>query len=113
VYLEIPDRAQQDEFFEAAARAIFEHVMSGAGDAVAAVDALGHAASDGRLMVWSARQEEQEMLAGTVLGGAVRGHAADAPVVGLYLNDFIAAKVGYYLRMDAVVTATECHADGS
>ncbi|MFC4553884.1 DUF4012 domain-containing protein [Georgenia faecalis] len=113
VYLQIPDPDMQNLFFQAAAGTIFSHVMSGAGSPVAAVGALTLAAEEGRLLVWSAHPEEQELLAGTVLSGELRGHAGDSPVVGVYLNDLSGAKVAYYQRMDATVTAATCRPDGS
>jgi len=34
-------------------------------------------------------------------------------VIGVYLNDGTAAKVGYYLRTDVIATSTQCRPDGS
>jgi hypothetical protein len=64
-------------------------------------------------MVWSAHPEEQALLAGTVLSGELRGVQGDAPVVGVYFNDAIAAKMGYYLRSDVTAVPTGCTADGA
>ncbi|MEE6274179.1 DUF4012 domain-containing protein [Georgenia sp. MJ206] len=113
VYLEIADPSDQDVFFQAAAGAIFEHVMSGAGEPAAAVGALTTAAEEGRLMAWSAYPVEQEMLATTNLSGGLRGHTDESAVVGVYVNDLTAAKVAYYQRADVAITSTACHADGS
>ena len=63
-------------------------------------------------MVWSAHQEEQALLSGTVLSGELVGAQGDSPVIGLYLNDGSAAKIGYYLRPDGAATSTQCRQDG-
>jgi hypothetical protein len=34
-------------------------------------------------------------------------------VIGVYLNDGSAAKIGYYLRTDVIATSTQCRPDGS
>src|SRR5665647_964931 len=77
------------------------------------VDALAQAAREGRLMVWSAHQNEQALLSGTVLSGELVGVEGRSPVIGIYLNDGTAAKIGYYLRTDVVATPTGCRPDGS
>lgn len=112
VYLELEDPADQDEFFAQAAAAVFAAVVSGQGDAGAVVDALAQGAREGRVMVWSAHEDEQARLAGTVLSGELRGAAGTSGVIGVYLNDATEAKMGYYLDLQVTGTATECLADG-
>jgi len=64
-------------------------------------------------MVWSAHKDEQALLSGTVLSGELVGVQGDSPVIGVYLNDGTASKIGYYLRTDVAATATQCRPDGS
>ena len=64
-------------------------------------------------MAWSAREDEQALLSGTVLSGELVGVQGDSPVVGVYLNDGSAAKIGYYLRTDVAATSIQCRTDGS
>lgn len=113
VYIEEPEKAERDEFFLAATTAIFDAVMGADWEPAAMVDALAQAAREDRLMVWSTREAEQELLMGTVLSGELRGHAGDSPVIGLYVNDGTQSKIGYYLGMDVTATTTACFADGS
>jgi hypothetical protein len=113
VYLDLEVPAEQDAFFSDTSRSVFAAVVGGQGDAPAVMDALAEAARQGRLMVWSADEDEQARLAPTVLGGALRGVAGDSAVIGVYLNDGTQAKVGYYLDLDVEATATECRPDGS
>ncbi len=113
VYLDYADSRQQDALFgEATARA-FTALASGAWDPAAMVDVLAADAREGRLMVWSAHEDEQRLLAGTVLSGELTGVRGESPVVGLFVNDGSQSKMGYYLAVDATVTATRCRPDGS
>jgi hypothetical protein len=113
VYLKIADPRLQDMFFAATAGSVFEAMLGGQGEPAKVVDALAQAAREGRLMVWSAHKDEQALLSGTVLSGELVGFQGDSPVIGVYLNDGSAAKIGYYLRTDVVATSTTCSADGS
>jgi len=113
VYLKIIDPVKQDEFFAAAAASVFHAVISGQGKPAAMVDALAQSAREGRLMVWSAHKDEQALLSGTVLSGELVGVEGDSPVIGVYLNDGTASKIGYYLRTDVVAATTKCRPDGS
>ena len=92
---------------------MFNAILGGQGKPAKLVDALAQAAREGRLMVWSAHKNEQALLSGTVLSGGLVGVEGRSPVIGVYLNDGSAAKIGYYLRTDVVATSTGCHPDGS
>ncbi len=113
VYLKILDPLKQDEFFAATAGSVFKAMLAGQGKPGPVVDALARSAREGRLMVWSAHPQEQALLSGTVLSGELAGVDGTSPVIGVYLNDGTAAKIGYYLRTDVVATPTTCHPDGS
>lgn len=114
VYLRLEDPAEQDAFFASTAATVFGAVAGGQGDAAGVVDALAQAAREGRLHVWSAHAEEQDLLAPTVLGGALRGRAGDdSAVLGVYLNDGTQAKMGYYLDLQVTGESTSCRPDGS
>ena len=86
-------------------------MISGQGKPGPTVDALAQSAREGRLMVWSAHKDEQALLSGTVLSGELVGVEGKSPVIGVYLNDGSAAKIGYYLRTDVVATPTGCRPD--
>lgn len=112
VYLDLPDPAAQDAFFAAAARAVFEKVMSGRGDLRATTEALAEATGQGRVLLWSARRQEQRVLAGTALAGELRGDLDGSPVVGVFVHDRSGAKIAYYQRLTTRVTAEACRPDG-
>ena len=113
VYLQIADPKAQDAFFAATAGSMFNAMVGGQGKPAKVVNALARAAREGRLMVWSAHRDEQALLSGTVLSGELVGVQGTSPVIGVYLNDGTAAKIGYYLRTDVVATSTGCRVDGS
>lgn len=113
VYLTILEPEKQDEFFAATAGTVFTAMLAGQGKPAPVVDALARSAREGRVMVWSAHPQEQALLSGTVLSGELAGVDGTSPVIGVYLNDGTAAKIGYYLSVDVVATTTTCHPDGS
>lgn len=98
VYAGQLSRPQQDAYFRTVARATFE-ALTGRPIAVRPMLAqLARAAGERRLLAWSARPEEERLLAGTVLEGALPQDRPDAPTVGVFLNDGGAGKMSYYLR---------------
>lgn len=119
VYLQIADKDQQDALFQLVAAAMFAQILNGPGEISSAFPALADSADEGRLMLWSAHPDEQELLQPTALSGALVGDAADSdggadrPIVGVYLNDGTAGKIGYYLERSITADVTECRADGS
>jgi hypothetical protein len=113
IYLETDDTSAQDAFFSSSARSVFDALTSGVGGSAKLVDALATAARDGRLDVWSADPAEQRILSGTVLAGELVGHRGASPVVGVYLQDANADKMGYFLQPAITVERTACRPDGS
>ena len=113
MYLKITDPVKQDAFFSATASAVFKAMLGGQGDPAQVVRALAQSARDGRLLVWSAHPQEQALLSGTVLSGDLVGVQGHSPVIGVFLNDGTAAKLGYYLHTDVVARTTACHPNGS
>jgi hypothetical protein len=108
VYADIPDPARQNDFFDAAADDVFDAVASGAGDARSVLENLATAASQRRLLVWSAAADEQRLLQPTAVGGALVTRSTADPQVGVYLNAAQAYKLDYYLDYSASVQATRC-----
>lgn len=111
VYRLIPDPRLQDQFFASAAAAIFERVMSGEGDLRATAGALAEAVRQGRVMLWSAHGAEQRLIAQTAVSGRLLGVHDGHPVVGVYLHDRTAAKIGFYQDLHVRVRPTSCEAN--
>jgi hypothetical protein len=113
VYLDIEDPAAQDEYFAMAASAIFDDVMSGGADPATMVNVLDQIADEGRLMIWSAHSVEQSLIEGTTLSGELVGEVGGSPVIGVYVNDRSAAKIGYYQQVEVEVTSDACRPNGT
>jgi hypothetical protein len=113
VYIDVADPQRQDAFFAVAASAIFEKVTGGNIDVLAAGEALAEAADQGRLFVWSADRQEQQTIEGTAVSGTLRGRSEGDPVVGVYLHDRTAAKIGYYEDLDVEVRPVDCGGNGT
>ena len=114
VYLKYSEPSEQDDVFAEVAQSAFEQVMSGSSDTSRLVDALAQSTREGRVMLWSADDDEQTALDGTVLDGALRGvQGDDAPVVGVYTQLTSAAKMGWYLDSDVDVEVVGDRPDGS
>ena len=73
MYADIADPDRQNDFFNVAARSVFDAVSSGTGDPRALLEGLVTSASERRLLVWSAHPDEQRLLAPTALGRRPRG----------------------------------------
>jgi hypothetical protein len=108
VYTDIPDPDRQDAFFNGVARSVFDAVSTGQGSPRTVLQNLTRAASQRRLLVWSARPEEQRLLDPTALAGRLVTSSTDAPQIGVYLNAARAYKLDYYLDYEASVQSTSC-----
>ncbi|BCN70589.1 hypothetical protein RE943_40620 [Prescottella equi] len=75
----------------------------------ALLEALGRAASERRIAVWSANPTEQQVLEGTVLGHTVPDDPA--PYAGVVVNNLGGNKLDYYLQREIDYTAESCVGD--
>lgn len=107
VYRDIAEPREQDAFFAEATDAVFAAVTSGRVDPVALFAAVADAASDGRILLFSAHEAEQTVLAETTLVGSMP--APSEKFVGVYLNDATGAKMNFY---QSVVAGVDCAPDG-
>jgi hypothetical protein len=108
-----PDPASQDDFFESAARAIFDTVMAGRGRSARTITGLATGTAEHRVLLWSRRPDEQRRIAGTAVSGELPADPEDPhPHVGFYLNDATAGKPEYYLDYQPSVRAVRCRPEG-
>jgi hypothetical protein len=112
VYFRIDGQSGQDSYFADASRTLFDALAGGRGNAVATFGGLVRAASERRILVWSADPGEQALLERTVLGGVLPTDDGARPTVGIFLNDGTGAKLGYYLTHSAELQVGDCRADG-
>ncbi len=97
-YARYTDNTQRDAYLARVGTAIARKVTSGAGDPIALAKALGTAATEGRLLVWSRDETQQELLETTTLGGALPD--ADGPFLGVVVQNGSASKLEYYLARE-------------
>lgn len=102
------DTTARKDFLQAIVTAAAERVLAGSGSASAMVGALATAAGESRLAVWSARPDEQAVLAGTAVGREVTRTAA--PHAALVVNNGSGDKLDYYLSGALGYTAGPCSA---
>lgn len=112
VYARYPKSGAQDAFFAEAASAAFSLVVSGEGDPKKLLAALAKAASERRVLVWSAHDEDQEVLAGTRLTGELPKSNSKIQRIGVYQNDATMSKMDYYLTTEITVGTAVCRSDG-
>lgn len=113
VYILQPDYVLQDVYFAMVGRSIFDTVVEGQGDPDALLDELTKAVSERRVLVWSAKPEEQALLAGTPISGDVPRAASRTPDLAVYMNDASSDKMSFYLDYRVDVEPRTCHDDGS
>lgn len=111
VYARIPNPADQDLFFAAAAQQIFSAVTSGGVDPTRLLDALAQGVADNRISIWSADADEQSVLQGIGLTGELPQSTAGRAMWGVYLNDSTGAKMDYYLQNAISLGAAVCRQD--
>ena len=110
VYARYPEGTEQDAFFAAAAKAVFDGLLSSHPDPKTLLDALSKAANEGRLMYAPGAKEQAALLAGTPVGGNMPADNAKTTDLGVYLDDITEGKLDYYMRMSIAATSTQCQA---
>ncbi|MEO8107928.1 MAG: DUF4012 domain-containing protein [Actinomycetes bacterium] len=110
IYFEIEDDAERDAYLQSVAEAALEAVFSGDAAPRALIDALGKAADERRLLVYSDRVNEQMQLAASSVSGALPGDGA--PFAGLATINGGGNKLDYYLGQSLSYELLGCTADG-
>lgn len=106
------DSAAQTAKFRTTAAAVFTQIADFDIDPVAFAAALGTPIADGRVSVWSAHPDEQEVLAQTALAGpAARQRAAGPDAFAVYFNDATGGKMDSMLEVAIASGSASCRAD--
>ena len=108
VYQRLDTRKAQDAYFDAAARGIFDTLITRKVEPLTLIRQLGRATAQRRFLVWSTHAGEQSMIAGTAASGELPRDTGKQPHVGLYLNDGTAAKIEYYLDYATSIRSAGC-----
>lgn len=109
-YRALASNELQDKYFAAVSEEVFKK-LTGRGTSVKKlVDALAKSTEENRLLLWSDRKDEQNILSQTTLGGSTSGLNVGGASFGVYFNDGTGAKMDYYVRRTVQLT-TECSKD--
>lgn len=111
VYIAYETDEEQDAVFEEALEAVLDALASSTGGGAQLVDRLAASVVEGRVLLWSAHEGEQALLAGTTLAGEL-STSSPTPMLGVYVNDGNVAKTSYYLRARITPSDEVCRADG-
>jgi hypothetical protein len=99
-----------DAFFQGAAASILGAVTSGDFDVNAMVTAVTEGIDQGSIMMWSANPDEQKLLDGTRIQGALPKSNDESTVLGTYYRDTSGSKIDYYLETSTDTTTDVCTA---
>ncbi|MFY1702344.1 MULTISPECIES: DUF4012 domain-containing protein [Micromonospora] len=105
------DTVEQDEFFSAAASAVFNSLLARQVSLPGVLSALSRSVHERRILFWSARAAEQQILTTSRVAGTLPEQEKE-PTVGVFLNDGTGAKLSYYLTQTANLTVGACRPDG-
>ncbi len=103
------DNAERKEYLQTIAGKVVEKMTGKIESPQRLLDAVGRAAGERRIAVWSSHPEEQEILAGTTLGYTVPEDPA--PYAGVVINNNGGNKLDYYLDREIDYTAADCTGD--
>jgi hypothetical protein len=110
VYAKYEDPRMQDAFFAEAAQSIFGALTGGGFDPKALLPALTKSAEDGRLMLWSAYPEEQDVILTTPLSGVLPTTNEDSTTMGVYFMDQSSSKIDYWVSTNVDAAVDRCTA---
>lgn len=108
VYSKYTEPSVQDAFFAAAAKSVFESLLTTHADPKALLTALSQAANEGRLMYSPGDKAQADLLAGTPVGGNMPSDNAKTTDLGVYIDDITEGKLDYYMQMGIAASSTQC-----
>lgn len=111
VYARIPDPRIQDAYFAGVAQRVFEAVSSREVDPTNLLDAVSMGAEEGRILIWSANDAEQEIISRYSVSGDVNSARNPPAQFGVYFNDGTGAKMDFYVKR-TVQLVRQCPRDG-
>lgn len=103
-----------DSLFSEVAKSAFSKFITNIGKVGLAncISLIGQSAQDHRLQVWMANEQEESIIDELGISGAIDTNPTN-PVLGVYLNDYTWAKMGWYLDFRTSVDEGTRNADGS
>lgn len=107
------DQDQQTTLQEAVTSVTFAHLLSGGISSLDWIGALTEPVQDGRVSLWTADAETNDLVADTPLGGSHARHAgAGEDAFAVWLNDSGGGKMGTFLDTSIQPAVSVCRADG-
>ncbi len=103
------DQTARKDYLQIIAKAIAQKAMDQVTSAQKLLDALGKAAGEGRLAVWSASPADQALLDETPLAHTIPDD--DAPYAQVVINNLSGTKMDYYLKREIEYQADGCAGD--
>ncbi len=103
------DQSARKEYLQDIANAVVKKITGQVKSPGKLLEALGRAAGERRIMIWSAFPEDQQALEETKLGHTIPGDAA--PYAQIVINNFGGNKMDYYLRREIEYAADGCNGD--
>nr|WP_246414282.1 DUF4012 domain-containing protein [Microbacterium thalassium] len=113
VYVRYPDPEQQNQFFSDTTSAIFQALTQRGFNAGTLLAGLARAGDEYRVMLWSAHDEDQAVLADTTLAGAPLETTRRTTPFGVYLNDGTGSKMDYYQSVETTALWEACTLDAA
>jgi hypothetical protein len=111
IYRTVQDPVAQNDFYNTAARRVFDALVAGQGNQLLAIRGLVLAAGQDRVLAWSGDPAVARVIGDHKLSGALPADTGRTAQVGLYLNDGVAGKMEFYLRQSTDLHATSCSGD--
>ncbi|WP_258184978.1 MULTISPECIES: DUF4012 domain-containing protein [unclassified Bifidobacterium] len=114
VYIDIPDQAAEDAFFQESAQRIIDASFSGmnAQKALQLMSVVPSLAKGRHIYMWSFDKSDQKQLRAAGMTGEPSTNAQN-PVAGVYVNEMGWTKSDWYLQRNTTVKRTSTNADGS
>lgn len=104
--------AETDKYFADAAQAAFDHITQNSGDPKAYINALSQSVKQGHLLLWSAHEDEQDLIAESDISGRLITEGAK-PQVGVYISDETQSKMDWYLHREVTTEFQKVAANGA
>lgn len=110
VYMKFPtDQVARKKYLQDIANAVVKAITGQVKSPGKLLEALGRAAGERRIMVWSAFPEEQRVLEQTPLAHIIPD--GSAPIAEVVINNFGGNKMDYYLKREIEYAADGCNGD--
>ena len=104
----VADNLKQDAIFNETVEATFSKITGGSLDPKMLVTGIVDGWTQERILMWSAREDEQAQLAAIGLNGELPVSDGEADRVGIYFEDNIGSKVAYYTRQAVKLSSAAC-----